>query len=384
MQAKKTGPKKNLPGAKKGKGPKDAVKMSGKKNGDVKQEAGPSKMAETKPEAAQAPAAAADREKKKPAPGKAVEPSIKELLLKRFDSAAPGKATPGDQKGKEKPVNIPDAPPFVTGADKEETDRIRALLFKQFDLTGTPQAVEARPAAEQPPVDERAPVKAAAGPAKDDTHAPIDDFTRPRYVPPTWVLTGTPSGTAKAIRGGLYGLAVLITIVAGISLSNAGKYQLKQVDGVVQVWKGKFAPSGVQLVLSLDGMEMPQPAQDVYSEREVQRVVFNFFQTKTDAILTATAYPDFGQIREYLRQAAAYAPSEELRKKVEARLRGIDFLVLLCKADIAMAGGTKRDMEAAKAYLEQARSTSSSEFEREMLEKRLAAVQDALSSQGAG
>jgi hypothetical protein len=314
--------------AKKKASPKKSVQTKGVKKKDVKQKGkAPKKAASTKK------AAAKPKPKAKPKPtGKAKakkvsakrqKVSVKELLLRKFDTGVLEELAAKSPYKAKAPVQIPaTAPPFVTGYDKKETERIRALLFEQFDLKAKPPVRETKKAE---PVEEPEPIP--------------EIFERPKYEPPEWVLTARPHPMAKAVRFGLGGLALLIAIIVGASFSNRAKFHLQNADGAIQVWRGKFAPSGTELVMSLDGMKMPNPIRDVYSEKEAYLIVSSYFQKKADEVLNEPGGPDFAKINTYLRQAASYAPTKELRDLAQRRLNGMNFLVLMHKADVAFTPG---------------------------------------------
>ena len=181
-----------------------------------------------------------------------------------------------------------------------------------------------------------------------------------------------------AIKAGLGALAVLILIIIGTSFSNRGMFYLEKVDDGVQVWRGKFAPIGKELVLHLKGMEMPSPVRDVYSKEEVYPMAFSYFQGKADGLLNDPGGPDFSRIKGYLHQAAPYAPTEAMRHRIQARLDGIDFVVLLHRADIALTKGTLPDLRAARGYLDKAASYASSPYQREQLAKTRAVLEKAI------
>ncbi|MBN1841856.1 MAG: hypothetical protein JW883_06185, partial [Deltaproteobacteria bacterium] len=239
-----------------------------------------------------------------------------------------------------------------TGYNEEETKRIRAMLFKKFDLEGkaTVEAIKETPSEDEavttpPPVEGRV----------------------PGYQPAAFVSSGGPEPMAKGIKVGLWALAVLMAIIIGTSFSNRAKFYLKDVDGVVQVWRGKFAPAGEELLFSLDGIKTQDPRKDVYTREEIYPIVFSYFQDEADAVLDEPRGPDFGKIKAHLYQAASYAPTKELREKVRLRLKSMDFIVLFHKADIAFGRGTLPDLEAARAYLDRAGTYASSDFQRELL-----------------
>jgi histone H1/5 len=314
----------------------------------AKKKAAPAKKATAKPKTKAKPKA------KKPAEPKKAKVSVKDLLLKKFDTSA---AAAKDLYTPEAATSeIPDSPPFVTGYDADETKRIRALLLKRFDLK--------------------------AEPAIEETPEPgAKEIERPTAPMPLPSVSGEGSGSvAKAMVLGLCGLAVLIAFVIGASFSNRDKFYLKEAHGAVQVWQGKFAPVGTEMVMSLDGMKLPTPVQDVYSEEEAYGMVYNHFLGKADALMNQPGWPDFRKVNAYLHQAAVHAPSAESRAKVQTRINGLNFLVLLHRSDVALARGTMADLEAAQEHLKKADAYASIGYQQELVERRRVAVERALAA----
>lgn len=299
-----------------------------------RKKAAPAKTTSTKPEA---------KAKKK-------KPSLKELIFKKFDSAMPEKPPKGPS-AKKAPKKLPEAPPFVSAGDKKETERIRAMLFKQFDLTETPTPETTKKKAITPP------------PPKE---------TAPGYGSPAPVFPGGSGRSGPISKGLAFGIgiaALLIAILIGTSSSNTNNFYLKDDNGAVQIWRGKFAPTGVEKVVSIKGMKAPKPIKEVYSKDEVYPLVFKYFEGRADAALENPQGPDFAKIKQHLYRASSYAPTEELRKKVQSRLKDIDFMILFHKADVAIAKGTTADLKSAMAYLNKATSAASSEYQRELINK---------------
>lgn len=343
---------------------------STKKAAPVKKAAAPAKKAATVKKAAAAkkaatrsnpkaePKLAAKANGKKAAAARKPKDTAKDLLFRKFAAGAVDKVSEAPHK-KEAPLEIPDAAPFVSGHDEQETKRIRALLFKHFDPKDEPAMEE---------IKEAAPVEEAAQPAPEV-------FKRQKYETPNQVLTGRPHPMAGMVKGGLCGLAALVAVIIVASFLNTGKFYLENVNGAVQVWRGRFSPTGKELVLSLDGMEASRPLQAVYSETEIRPLVFGYFRDKADAILNEPGWGDFTKIKEYLHQAASYAPTGELREMVQLRLDDIDFLMLLHRADVALGKGKIPDLEAAKTYLDKAVLYASRDYQRDILGKTKAAVE---------
>lgn len=100
-----------------------------------------------------------------PTPEKEKPLTLKELVLKKFESSA--------QASLYSPPATPkaafDAPPFVSGYDDAETERIRKLIFKTFDLSSPEfEPVTKAPSAPEPQAaEETAPAPAAAPPVAD-------------------------------------------------------------------------------------------------------------------------------------------------------------------------------------------------------------------------
>jgi len=202
----------------------------------------------------------------------------------------------------------------------------------------------------------------------------------PPPMPPPSVSGGGASPVARAMIIGLSGLAMLITLVIGASFSNSDKFYVKEAHGAVQVWQGKFAPVGSELVTSLDGMKMPNPVHDVYSKEEAYGMVYNHFLGKADALLNEPGWPDFRKVNAYLHQAAAYAPTPESRSKVQTRMNGLSFLVLLHRTDVVLARGTMADLQAAEEHLKKASTYASADYQQELVERRRVAVERALAA----
>jgi hypothetical protein len=122
----------------------DKETTSAGETGEVK--AAPKKAKGTRKQAAakSAPAAGPSKETKK-AEGKQEKPlSIKELVLKKFDTPKPDTlfVVQADDAARKALMS----PPFVSGLDAAETSRVRKLLFKTFDLSvSDPAPVEPEP-----------------------------------------------------------------------------------------------------------------------------------------------------------------------------------------------------------------------------------------------
>jgi hypothetical protein len=270
--------------------------------------------------------------------------SAENLLFKQFEGAT---ITP--VKVKKASVDVADAPSFVTGYGKKETAKIRALLFKQF--TGK---------------ESKAPVVEEAAPKT----------SKPVPAPQPAAVTPAKGSVARGKGFAVWALVALVAILIGTSYSNRGDYFLKEVDGVVQVWQGKFAPSGEELLLTLDGIAMPEKVQAVYTKAEISPIIFDYMMGKSDALLDAPQGPDFGAIKKHLHQAKEFSPTPMLKTRVQNRMRSIDFVVLFHRADIAIAKGELSDLMTAKAYLQKAKTVAFTNYQRDMATRATAVVDE--------
>jgi hypothetical protein len=346
---------------------KKPSKSPGKKKSSVKKKAAPKKSTKgaakkdlrPKPTPAKKAAAAKPKAKaKKAAAPKKAKLSAKDLLFKKFDSGVLKTAAAKSPVETKAPADVAEAPPFVTGDDDKETQRIRTLLFQQFDLTAPPPVKEAE----------------KAKPAEEPAEPMPEVFERPRYEAPDWVLTEKPRPMGKAITFGLCGLVLLVVIMVGASFSNRGKFHLKNAEAGVQVLRGKFAPTGTELVMSLNGMRISDPIREAYSEKDAYLVISNYFLKKADEALDAPGGPDFAKISRHLRQAILYASTKESRNLAQLRLNSMNFLSLLHKADVALTKGKLPDLRTAKAYLEEADSYAVMDYQSELIRTRQATL----------
>ncbi|MGD8703614.1 MAG: hypothetical protein PVH26_14355, partial [Desulfosarcina sp.] len=150
------------------------------------------------------------------------------------------------------------------------------------------------------------------------------------------------------------GLVFLILLVIGASASNSFKYYLKENQGALEVWKGKFAPLGKKMIIALPGVTAPETLKESYRQGDVYPFVFQYYIDKADALLDVPGIPDFEGIKATVKTALAYGSSRDLRELAYQRLDTIDRLILTYKADVAASRGTIADLTAAIDFLEQA------------------------------
>jgi len=289
--------------------------------------------------------------KDKPAAKKA-KLTIRDLIFKKFDTGPIKPVVLGKTT-----LSIPEAPPFISGYDAQKTEKIKALLFKAFDFKATPEEVIGQVPSKPEP--------ASASPAI------------PPYEPVSSTDSAETGQMSKTMRMGLCALALLIAIIVGTSFSNRSKFYLQEFDSGVEVWRGKFAPSGMELVYKLDGVKVPNPLRESYSKKEISPILFDFFLDKADTVLNVPAGPDIPKMKAHLRQAGDFAPSQAFQNQIERRLKSIDFIVAFHKADVALSKGKASDLRAAKSSLTRAYASATTDYQRELVAKTQTAVDEA-------
>jgi transposase-like protein len=244
-----------------------------------------------------------------------------------------------------------------TMTSAQDNERIRKLLFKRFDE-------EAPKAAER-----------AAAPEKEPKTKTVEEQpSPPSYTPPP------QEPMDKTFKYAIGALAFVIAILLLASLSNSNQFQFKQNNQMVELWQGRFAPMGSHRVASfsdptiLTGVDQ----QKSYSKKNAYAILSDYFIKRADDILKTGETPDLKTAKSYLAQASKYAVSDARRKEVQTRMNRMNFLVLLGKGELARSKGTVPDFETAKEYLTQAIPYASTDLEKDMITKSLAAIEYAI------
>lgn len=165
-----------------------------------------------------------------------------------------------------------------------------------------------------------------------------------------------PDPIEKVMRSIAAGFVLLIIVVIGTSFSNMKKYYIKTTDGAVEVWKGYFAPMGMELFLHLPEMRPPASIKPAYEKNEVFPLIFHYYMERADSLLSVSRVPDFEKIKTYLGIALPYATTETLHNAAIRRLNNIDLMLLLYRAEEAAGKGTMAALKNAKRYLDNAAS----------------------------
>ena len=171
---------------------------------------------------------------------------------------------------------------------------------------------------------------------------------------------------------------ILMGLVVYASYRNADKYYLKFGAGAVEIWQGTFSPGGKKRILIMPGVQKPAEIKTVYTKEAVFPLAFNFYISKADALMAVTGMPDFVGIKSYLNRALSFATSEDQRQTAHTRINQIDRMILFYKADVATTKGTRKELETALEYLDQAAALNPDEIETELIKKKKASIQKIL------
>jgi colicin import membrane protein len=376
----------------------------------------------------------------KTAAKKVAAPSLGELLHKKFDRREPESLYQPPVSASRGDFN---SPPFIDTDNPETAKRIRALLFKKYSLADLAAAAkaeeearlkaeaeaaakaeeearlkaeaeakakaeaEARQKAEaeaEAKAEEEARLKAEAeAKAKAEEEARItaeaEKLAAERAAarkaaaasePRVSVTYGDNKKTPLSTRWATVdktvswpmiamagGIALLFVLIIGASLANSSKYYLKSTSQGLEIHQGKFAPLGTRQILFLPGVAGPETPAPVYRRADVMPFAVQHFLARADARLAEASVPDYPQVKAPLEKAMAYATSPDEKQLIQARLDAIDQAMLIYKAQISAARQTLEGYdEAIDAYREALR-LADDDVDIQAIETRLAAVETA-------
>jgi colicin import membrane protein len=324
------------------------------------------------------------------APPPAAQKSLRDLIFEKFEPVVP---QPVPQPMSSVEVSVPQAPPLITANDPAEADRIRKVLFARHSMDDIiaaaakpvpPEAAAPGPgsaipdsdmAQEAPKPPPPSPSEAATGPK---TSHPVTEELKPVV---TTVDSGDgPDPVNRIIKYAAAGFALLMILLIGASFKNSGNYYLDARDDALEIWRGRFSPTGKAFFLVLHDMQGPEVLKPVYTREEVFPIAFNYYLDKADAMLETSDMPDYAGMRSYLHQARKFAINPVTEAAVMTRLNSIERMPLLYKADVAISRGTGESLQAALAYLNQAQGLTTDSAQAELVAQKTATVEAALSA----
>ena len=327
---------------------------------------------------------------KKPAPKTKKKLSMKELILKKFDTWKPDNLYTVSPD--EKYLKGFAAPPFVRGSE-EEILRIKELLLKKFDLAEIKAAAEKaaaekaaaekaaaeKAAAEKAAAEKAAAEKAAAEKAAAEKaaaeKAAAEKAAAPEVAePPLDSDTTVSDPMEKAMKYLVAAVVVLVALIIGSSMINKTKYYMNSKQGALEIWQGRFAPMGEELLITLPGVQIPETTKDVYLKKDVFPIIFNYYVEKADTLLEVPGLPNFEGIKSYLNRALSYAVTSASTEAAFNRLNNIELMILFYKADVAADKATLSGLKNAKHYLDQAAGLSTNDLQAGIITQKIDAV----------
>ena len=184
--------------------------------------------------------------------------------------------------------------------------------------------------------------------------------------------------TSRMLKYAIGCLAFLMVLIVFSSASNVDNYYLYYKEGAVEVWKGRFSPTGKERLIMMPGLPKPESFKDVYTKEEVFPVICNFYISKASTLLDVPGKPDFKGIKNYLNRALSFANSDALRQTVYARLNSVDVMVFIYKADVEASRRTISGFEEALEHLAKASSLDPGEVEKALINQKIQLIQDSI------
>lgn len=181
-------------------------------------------------------------------------------------------------------------------------------------------------------------------------------------------------------------LILVFVFIIGASFSNASKYYLRPTENGAEIWKGSFAPMGKERVVRLPGVGVPENIRSVYGKEELFPIAFDYYLNRANEILEAPGVPDYQRVKANLNKAIDYGTKGNVQQAF-SRMKDVEILILMNKADIAAAKRTDEGLKEAISYLEKARKMDSNnllDLDREgydrLLEQKIAGLKALLTA----
>ena len=358
-------------------------------------ESKPVKAPEQAQKEAEPAAAAAKETPQAPAATPKPQPTLRELLSRQFASEQPASAI----KGAPEPdfSNIT-APPLIHSDDPQEAERLHKLLLQKFSMAEIEKAAKAPVESKPVKAPEQAQKEAepAAAAAKETPQAPAatpenapemsatshneinqnisseDSHTaseQPPFESPPKPERAPADPVERIMKLAAVILAALFMMIMWASIVNHSKFYVSQRNQAVEIYRGRFSPTGKKFFVVLHGLQMETPQKN-YTRKEIYPLIFGYYVDKADSLLEVSDVPAYDSIRTYLEKADKYALNASMRDAVKTRLNNIDRLLLLYKADVAINKNTPESLESALTYLKQADQLTSDKAQSELIAQK--------------
>lgn len=279
----------------------------------------------------------------------------KDLIFKKFDWQLP----PNDSIDRRAPQSDTASCPSAIEAPVMDEAR-RELIFRRF----SPADIQTAKRPDKLQADS-ASVSSAASQSQNRGDTDVSPF--PAY----------PVRSDPVIRSMLYGIAALVLmvmVIVGASARNHSRYFLVAQNDAVEIWRGRFSPTGKEFYSILHNYRLREQGKPFYSKQEIFPIMFHYYIQKADDVLDLQNLPDFLTINKYLNTASQFALTDQMHQAVLMRKNAIEQLIFLYQADVAINKGTPRSLELAIQYLNNAKGLTRDNAQRQVIEERLTLV----------
>jgi hypothetical protein len=313
-----------------------------------------------------------------------IKADYKEIIARKFYEPQPVK-----MMSEEKKEEYFTAPPFISADDPEEVSRLREILSRQFEIPPVPDQPSVQPVEEKEPekivpetileAEELAAgvkeekitpdlekIEAENNEKEDESPKVTVSYDEP---PPTKTEVSDPMD--RMLKFVAAGVVFILLLLIVYSFNNKKNYYIKPDKDGIEIWQGRFAPMGEELLARLEGVAPPENIKDVYKAEEVLPVAFAYFVDKADNLLNAKGTPDLHAIRNTLEKALSFALTNNDREKVYYRLDSMEKHVLQYRANVAASRGTPQDIGIAINLLSDALKLDMDEQQKSMIQSRI-------------
>lgn len=318
---------------------------------------------------------------------------IKEIMARKFHEPQVVAMLTEVMEKKEKEYT---APPLISTDDPKEAQRIKGILFRQFEIPPAPVQPETAAIEEEPEVIVQETVETVVESAvaetvaetKEEQVAPDAEAIKaekeeikekeekgPKVTvtydepPPTDTEVSDPMD--KMIKFVAAGVVLVLLVLLGYSFSNRNKYYIKPADNGIEILQGRFAPMGEEVLARLIGVAPPENIKDVYKAEEVLPMAFAYYVDKADSLLDIKGIPDLKEVKATLDKALSFALKKEEREIVQYRLNSMERHVLQYRANVAASRGTPEAVAMAIGILSDALKTNMDEQQKSMIQSRI-------------
>jgi hypothetical protein len=280
------------------------------------------------------------------------------------------------------------APPWILTDDPKEAAHLKEILFRQFEIPPAPVHPTTSVIEEKEPeaIPEIVPEteELAVGiqeeqiipdseniEAEKDEKEKISPTVTVSYDEPPPTKTEVSDPMDKMIKIVAAGVILIFVLLIGYSINNKKNYYIKPTEDGMEIWQGRFAPMGEELLARLTGVTPPENVKDVYTAEEVLPLAFAYFVDQADNLLNIRGIPDLKAINDTLEKALSFALTKNEREIVNYRLNSMEKHVLQYRANVAASRGTPEDIGIAISLLSDALKLDMDEQQRSMIQSRI-------------